>query len=125
MRDKQDYQALMDKKLHRNAQAKKETFVEFIRADLELDKLTASKEWDTYLEFLQAIKNNFKDAHQVLEKEHNESYDLGETPLRENKIQMILNLERLELLDLVMTLPKLIGDSARAARKAIKKYEKS
>ena len=125
MRDKQDYQALMDEKLHRNAQAKKETFVEFIRADLELDKITASKGWDTYLEFLRGIKNNFKDAHQVLEKEHNESYDLGETALRENKIQMILNRERLELLDLVMTLPKLIGDSARAARKAIKKYEKS
>lgn len=125
MRDKQDYQALLDEKLHKKMEGNKDTFIEFIRADLDLNYITASSEWNTYLEFLQGMKNTMEETHKVLKEDYETGYDLSDQTLRENKIQIILNRERLELLELVMSLPKLVGDSARAAKKLIKKYEKS
>ncbi len=123
MKDKQDYLNLVDEKLHKKMDAKKETFIEFVRAELDLCHLTASSEWNTYLEFLQGMKNTMEETHKVLKEDYETGYDLSDQTLRENKIQIILNRERLELLELVMSLPKLVGDSARAAKKLIKKYE--
>jgi hypothetical protein len=92
------------------------------QAEVPIRFLTGSREWDFYLQVIQAMIVDAEERAGAAAAELEDPLVLDSTEMMKRKVGLIKIRQSIETMTELRDLPKVLVDGGRAAKKALKKY---
>lgn len=89
----------------------------------KMEALTHDENWNTYCGYLAGIKEKLEASRDGAQQRLNSPAVVSHDEMMTQKIALLVNEAQIQIIDLVMELPKVILEGADGARQAIEKFE--